>query len=131
MDGRRHDYAIISDRRFASTLIAPAFAEMIQIPYTVQTPGATGNRPGGATNSDGAGQQLTLTYTFDTSNSGRGRPPSTDALSRLLINYSGLGGGTSAAYAWSFFPSADSFFCYDPFCFKSAETDLVVNATRQ
>ena len=50
-----------------------------------------------------ADQQLTLTYTFDTSNSGRGKPPSTDALSRLSINYSGLGGGSSAAYAWSFF----------------------------
>jgi hypothetical protein len=117
---------------FASTaLIAPAFAEMIQIPYTVQTPGATGNGPGGATNSDGAGQQLTLTYTFDTSNSGRGKPPSTDALSRLSINYSGLGGGSSAAYAWSFFPSAHSFTVTILFASSRAETWTVVNATRQ
>ena len=117
---------------FASTaLIAPAFAEMIQIPYTVQTPGAKGNGPGGATNSHGAGQQLTLTYTFDTSNSGRGKPPSTDALSRLSINYGGLRGGSSAAYAWSFFPSADSFTVTILFASSRAETWTVVNATRQ
>ena len=117
---------------FGSTaLVAPAFAEMIQIPYTVQTPGTARNGSGGASNSDGADQHLTLTYTFDTSNSGGDKTPSTDALSRLSINYSGLWGGSSAAYAWSFFPSADAFIVTILFASRRVETWTVVTATRQ
>ena len=46
MDGPETTMRLFNHNYFCiDLLIAPAFAEMIQIPHTVQTPGATGNRP--------------------------------------------------------------------------------------
>ena len=50
---------------------------------------------------------------------------------QMSVHDSGLWGGSSAAYAWSFFPSADAFIVTILFASRRVETWTVVTATRQ